>query len=97
MEDRHFIADDILGDGNIGLYGVLDGHGGIHVVDYCVANIPRYFKAMYKQGCDIKKLFTEIFYKIDSDLNTKVPTATEQGSCCCVILIRSESTIIPLK
>lgn len=44
MEDRHFIADDIMGDGNVGLYGVLDGHGGVHVVDYCLANIPRYFK-----------------------------------------------------
>ena len=61
MEDKHIICDDIMNDGNIGLYGVLDGHGGIHVVDYCQKNIPLLFKAYYKPSCDIKNLFTEIF------------------------------------
>jgi serine/threonine protein phosphatase PrpC len=36
-----FACDDILLDKNTGLFGVLDGHGGIHVVDYCRREIPR--------------------------------------------------------
>jgi len=40
MEDKFFISDDIFDDGNVSLYGVLDGHGGIHVVEYAKTNIP---------------------------------------------------------
>ena len=61
MEDKYFICDDILNDGNVSIYGVLDGHGGIHVVEYAKSNIPLYFKNIYKHGCDIKKLFTDLF------------------------------------
>lgn len=72
MEDKYFICEDILKDGNVSLYGVFDGHGGVEVVDYSIKNIPLYFKDNYKRGCDIKKLFTEIFRKLDQDLANNV-------------------------
>jgi serine/threonine protein phosphatase PrpC len=39
----HFIMDDVFNDGQVGLYGVLDGHGGSEVVESCVEFIPEVF------------------------------------------------------
>lgn len=98
MEDKYFIHDNILNDENVSLYGVFDGHGGEEVVDYSIKNIPIYFQSMYKNGCDIKKLFTEIFKKLDLELAKEIYIKSfESGSCCCLILIRNESTILPMK
>jgi len=33
MEDHHFILDGVIP--NVGLFCVLDGHGGQEVVNYC--------------------------------------------------------------
>ena len=38
---EHFYEDDILNDGSSGLFGVLDGHGGIDVVEHVKNSIPK--------------------------------------------------------
>lgn len=35
MEDKHFIVDDVFNDGNIGIFAILDGHGGDRAVTFC--------------------------------------------------------------
>ena len=55
----HFSCDDIMDDGGVGLFGVLDGHGGSEVVDYCTKMIPEVIilhqNFLYKKIIDIQR------------------------------------------
>lgn len=44
---EYFICEDFTQDRNLSLFGVLDGHGGIHVVDFCRREIPRVNKSNF--------------------------------------------------
>lgn len=57
MEDFHFYVDDCFGDGKVGIYGVLDGHGGGDVVEYVNDSWPKNFKNIYKENMDINEVF----------------------------------------
>eukprot|EP00736_Rhodelphis_marinus_P001046 Rmarinus@m.5653 len=41
MEDRHFCIKGFKGDSEKGLFGVFDGHGGIHAANYACERIPQ--------------------------------------------------------
>ena len=36
----HFIKDNLFGDYHSGLFGILDGHGGFKVSQFCTRSIP---------------------------------------------------------
>mmetsp|Transcript_3709 Transcript_3709/g.3142 ORF Transcript_3709/g.3142 Transcript_3709/m.3142 type:complete len:91 (+) Transcript_3709:101-373(+) len=58
MEDDHFAFDDFFNDGETGLFGVLDGHGGKEVPRFCTKSIPEQFdKYIGDYENNIEKLF----------------------------------------
>jgi serine/threonine protein phosphatase PrpC len=40
----YFAIDDFFKNSSMGIYGVLDGHGGEDVVDYCRESMPKVFR-----------------------------------------------------
>jgi serine/threonine protein phosphatase PrpC len=44
MEDSHFYYDNFLQDNASGLFAVLDGHGGLEVVEYATKVLPEVMK-----------------------------------------------------
>jgi serine/threonine protein phosphatase PrpC len=85
----HFYHDSLLGDGS-GLYAVLDGHGGIEVVEYVTKVLPEVFLkeiALWNPSQPLA-YFEHVFKKVDDQL--RLVGASEIGSTCCLTLIKKE-------
>ncbi|EGR33322.1 protein phosphatase, putative [Ichthyophthirius multifiliis] len=89
MEDAYFILDNPFKDNELGLYAVLDGHGGGEVVESCTQFIPDIFKKEYKKNIDAKELFKTVMKKTDDQL--RLVGASDQGACVCLALVRKEA------
>ncbi|KRX07971.1 Protein phosphatase 2C (PP2C)-like domain [Pseudocohnilembus persalinus] len=89
QEDSYFAFDDFYADGKCSLFGVLDGHGGCDVVQYATEHIPEEYKNIDPNGTmDPFKVFPQLLEKIEKQL--VIVGAADQGTCCCLVLIRIE-------
>lgn len=101
MEDSKLVlmldyiaVDDFYGDGS-GFFGILDGHGGPEVSEYCATALPnvsspliQLFQQEYsKNKTDVKGAFERALAKADDQL--KLVGATECGTTCCLVFIKS--------
>jgi protein phosphatase 1L len=85
MEDRYVIKLNFYK--NYNLFGVMDGHGGEYVSEYCKTNLPHVLSYMLRIHDDISIALTKTFEKLHFDLPKDV--ASNQGTTCLIALVGS--------
>eukprot|EP01016_Furgasonia_blochmanni_P013562 TRINITY_DN1693_c0_g2_i1.p1 TRINITY_DN1693_c0_g2~~TRINITY_DN1693_c0_g2_i1.p1 ORF type:complete len:282 (-),score=32.44 TRINITY_DN1693_c0_g2_i1:194-1039(-) len=91
MEDGYFFFDNILGDGQSSLFGLMDGHGGKLVRDFVANNFCKEFLLEFKKTKDVKKCLENTFMNVD-DLIKKANIGFDQGCTAVVGFIRLEES-----
>jgi len=86
MEDRTLAVLQLPNFPSASLFGVLDGHGGQKVAEYCTQQLPNTVGAAMKQLRDPRKALLAAFAQIDKDLRKSVKD-TLVGSTCVVCLV----------
>jgi serine/threonine protein phosphatase PrpC len=71
MEDGHFVYDSFLDDPTQALASVIDGHGGVEVMQAIRSNFGDEFKTHYlaKADVDIPQVFTAAFESLNEKLH----------------------------
>lgn len=91
MEDTNCIVDKVAGDNTCGLFCIFDGHGGKQVSEYCAERFPTEIrKELQKQPADLCKTLTDVFAKIDREL--QLIDSAGCGSTACVAITRKEGS-----
>lgn len=77
MEDAHLATTDEHPDGEVGIYGVFDGHGGSEVAKFCHSHLAEELAQTdsYQQG-HVGEALIQVFHRMDEML--RLPAATAE-------------------
>lgn len=90
QQDVPLLVADLLADGLVSLYGVLDGHGGIDCVDFVAGRLPVLLAealADARESSAIKDALRAAFLRCDGELLTRAKERSWCDGCCCVALL----------
>ena len=66
----YFAKDRVNGDGNCGIFGVFDGHGGRQVADHCAERVPEELrKEIAKTAGDLSYALEQVFLRVSISTN----------------------------
>ena len=90
MEDTFSCIDKFAGDASSAVFGVYDGHGGKTVSEHLKERMPDAIKReiMQSNPMDLVVPLESAFKRIDTECN--MLDADNQGSTCCVAVVRQE-------
>eukprot|EP01016_Furgasonia_blochmanni_P000414 TRINITY_DN10083_c0_g1_i3.p2 TRINITY_DN10083_c0_g1~~TRINITY_DN10083_c0_g1_i3.p2 ORF type:complete len:297 (-),score=35.33 TRINITY_DN10083_c0_g1_i3:214-1104(-) len=94
MEDGCVIADNLINDGDfrLGVFAILDGHGGSDVRDHLRELIPKVFKDLFSEkgnrGVHMKETITKGFLTINEIIKKR---DLDAGACASVCFVFEEA------
>jgi len=98
MEDAFCIKGSFMGDENIDLYGLFDGHASFEAARFCAVNLPPLLEKEFPMTDDefpaaITKVFDELHTKFHTYIKSVAvhsPRARNCGATAVVVLIMNE-------
>jgi protein phosphatase 2C family protein 2/3 len=94
MEDAHFAVGSLMGQGWDGTsaFGVLDGHGGSAVAEYCADRLPRIIAS--QPSGNIQNALTSAFHAVDQRVKSEGSVDSFSQGCTAVVALVNPERIV---